>query len=794
LISASGNVYASQFVGTLAGNVEAVTVSASGNVTGGNILTGGLISSAGNITGSTGQFNNGLTVVGNITATGNINYQNVTDLVVGDPLIFIGANNTSDIVDLGIVASANVGGLFQHLGFARDHTDDVWKLFGNVVTEPTTVIDWGNAVYQPFLAGNVSSTGTVISVGNITGGNLLTGGLVSATGTVTGSSLLGSVVSASGNILTSGAISSAGNITTNASSFFIGNGSQLTGVIASSGGFPITAGTSNIAGATNGNIGISVAGASNIALVTINGVDVVGALSANGNVTGGNILTGGLISATGNITGNYILGNGSQLTGIDATSIQNGTSNVRVVSSGGNVAIGIGGTSNVAVFATTGEYITGVLSVSGNTTGGNLLTGGLISATGTVTGSTLIGSVITASGNVTGGNVLTGGLISATSGITGGNLLTGGVVSATANISGGNLLTAGLVSATGNVSGNYILGNGSQLTGIDATSIQNGTSNVRVVSSGGNVAIGIGGTSNVFVVATTGIYTTGLSSVSGNITSGNLLTQGIVSSAGIVSSGTVDLIGSGNISLGNVGNVHITGGTSGYVLSTNGSGALDWTQIPSSSITVDNFTGNGVQSQFTLSVTPGGIQETTVNYNGIIQLRTSYSLSGANVVFSSPPASGALLEVTTVSNSVITTSAAGSNTQVQFNDSGSIGASSAFTFDKTANAVSVGGLTGSRSNITVTTSTAIDTFATGAYRGAKYLIQGGDGVDYQASDVLLVHNTTNAYIYVNTVCSNNVSNVLSISAEVNAGNVILRATKISSNVTTVNMTVLYVKD
>ena len=101
-------------------------------------------------------------------------------------------------------------------------------------------------------------------------------------------------------------------------------------------------------------------------------------LSASGNVTGGNIITAGLISATGNITGSFILGNGSQLTGVDATQIINGTSNAKVVSSGGNIAVGIGGTSNVAVFASTGVFITGVNSVSGNITGGNLLISGAI--------------------------------------------------------------------------------------------------------------------------------------------------------------------------------------------------------------------------------------------------------------------------------------------------------------------------------------------------------------------------------------------------------------------------------
>jgi hypothetical protein len=88
---------------------------------------------------------------------------------------------------------------------------------------------------------------------------------------------------------------------------------------------------------------------------------------------------------SGNITGSYILGNGSQLTGIDATSIQNGTSNVRVVSSGGNVTTSVGGTSNVAVFSTTGANITGTLGVTGAVTGASLSV-----STGNITGGNLI--------------------------------------------------------------------------------------------------------------------------------------------------------------------------------------------------------------------------------------------------------------------------------------------------------------------------------------------------------------------------------------------------------------------
>jgi hypothetical protein len=102
--------------------------------------------------------------------------------------------------------------------------------------------------------------------------------------------------------------------------------------------------------------------------------NVISGISTTANITGGNLISNGIVSAIGNITGSYFLGNGSALTGIDATSIQNGTSNVRVVSSGGNVSVSVGGTSNVAVFATTGLTITGNLSVgTGTLSGGNIV-------------------------------------------------------------------------------------------------------------------------------------------------------------------------------------------------------------------------------------------------------------------------------------------------------------------------------------------------------------------------------------------------------------------------------------
>jgi hypothetical protein len=75
-----------------------------------------------------------------------------------------------------------------------------------------------------------------------------------------------------------------------------------------------------------------------------------------------------------------------------------------------------------------------------------------------------VGATVAVSGNITGGNILTSGRISAT-----GNILTTGLISATANITGGNILTSGLISATGNITGNNIFTSGDILPTANAT-------------------------------------------------------------------------------------------------------------------------------------------------------------------------------------------------------------------------------------------------------------------------------------------------------------------------------------
>jgi hypothetical protein len=223
-------------------------------------------------------------------------------------------------------------------------------------------------------------------------------------------------------------------------------------------------------------------------------------LSNSGISNSGNISVSGIVSATGNITGDYILGNGSQLSGIitSVANINSGTSNVTVVSSGGNVTVGVGGTGNVVQFATTGVYVTGIVSATGNITGGNISGTNIVGTitTATQTNITSVGTLdsLSVTGNVNAGNVsgtnLTGTLATAAQP----NITSVGTLdslSVTGNVQGGNLRTAGLISATGSIT----VGGDISLTGniVDAAAMTIST------SSNGNITLSPNGSGVVVV-------------------------------------------------------------------------------------------------------------------------------------------------------------------------------------------------------------------------------------------------------------------------------------------------------
>jgi hypothetical protein len=107
---------------------------------------------------------------------------------------------------------------------------------------------------------------------------------------------------------------------------------------------------------------------------------------------------------------------------LSANSITDGTSSVAIVATNGNVRTNVAG-STVSTVYSDGVLVTGLVSATGNITGGNLsgtaITGTL--STAAQTNITSVGTLtsLSVSGNVQGGNLLTDGLISAAGTVTG---------------------------------------------------------------------------------------------------------------------------------------------------------------------------------------------------------------------------------------------------------------------------------------------------------------------------------------------------------------------------------------
>jgi hypothetical protein len=199
----------------------------------------------------------------------------------------------------------------------------------------------------------------------------------------------------------------------------------------------------------NGEIAINYADG-NLFYKNVNGnVYVIASqqfVSVVGNIDGGNL------NVVGNVTGNYFVGNaniqytastsppasgnlygaqwyntatdtlyeyqsdGTTLYWVDITgptigsngavagsAIVNGTSNVTVTNNA-NTTIGVAGTTILTV-ASTGAIVTGLISATGNITGGNILGGANVNAT------THTGATVSVTGNITGGNVTTTGAV-----------------------------------------------------------------------------------------------------------------------------------------------------------------------------------------------------------------------------------------------------------------------------------------------------------------------------------------------------------------------------------------------
>ncbi len=400
--------------------------------------------------------------------------------------------------------------------------------------------------------GNLNFTGTTIS-STTTNGNI--------------------IITPNGNgiVQVSSALTSNANITAN---FFIGNGSQLTGVAASN---AVSSGTvtdnaqpnitsvgtlislnvsgnvtaSNFIGSlangnsnvnipvANGNINISSAGNANIVVVTGTGVNVAGNLNATGsvslgtgeggNLTGANVVFANTISAnllatTSNVTSNSITNNltvNLELSGNTA----NFTGNIITLNAN------LGNAASANYFIGNGSLLTGVAASNA------------VSA-GTVTNNaqpniTSVGTLISLdiSGNLSAGNANLGNLVIANFFSGSGNLLS--------NIQGSNVtgnVTSAITANFANYAGNVTISTQPNITSVGTLVSLNVAGNI----SSGNIIAGVGSGGSI----------TGANLVSANYFVGNF--YGTANSA--TTAGTVTTNAQPNItSVGTLISLDITG-------------------------------------------------------------------------------------------------------------------------------------------------------------------------------------------------------------------------------------------
>lgn len=227
----------------------------------------------------------------------------------------------------------------------------------------------------------------------------------------------------------------------------------------------------------------------------------------------------------------------------------------------------------------------------------------------------LLGSNIANVVNITTSNI---GNIS-TGNITGnGNITISGTANITGNANIGNIGTSGLIVATGNITGGNLIG-----------TLARGNSNVNIPSANGNVNISAVGNANVVVITGTGANINGYARVTGNAT-----------------------FTGGNITFSNIANFHIPGGSTGQILSTDGTGNLYWgiggggggggSGSPSA---IQEFSASAGQTTFT--ITGGyGIGTLLVFVNGIQRGNNDFTATdGTTVVLGTPSASGDVIKV-----------------------------------------------------------------------------------------------------------------------------------------------------
>lgn len=138
----------------------------------------------------------------------------------------------------------------------------------------------------------------ITATGTVTGGNVASGGFITAASTISSVGNITSAANVAGaNVIASANVSAVGNV---AGTYFIGNGSQLTGISAAVSVSKIENGLSNVQIASaNANITMAVSSTANVVVVSTTGITTSGVLTINSGAAATAIVNG-----AGNAVGN----------------------------------------------------------------------------------------------------------------------------------------------------------------------------------------------------------------------------------------------------------------------------------------------------------------------------------------------------------------------------------------------------------------------------------------------------------------------------------------------------------
>ena len=780
--------------------LTASTVSTSGNITAqtANVYAANLI---GNTALYSAQFywTNGATLASTITGsfsnsnvnsylptyTGTLSPSSLTTNNGGQVIAYltgaIGANNANT----GTFTTANVNGTLYSATVNAGTIGNSGAVFNGASINLT-----GNASINAINAFQIGNTNTILegtiasatpSQPNITSVGTLTSLTVS--GTAAASSINAGTIGNSGAVFNGASINLTGNASVNAiNAFQIGNTNTiLEGTIASA-----TPSQPNITS-----------------------VGTLTSLTTSGNITAqtANVYAAYTVANTGAVATNFFYSNGTSIANtIAASTYSNTNAGAYLTVYNGNIKA---------------AYITAVQV--GNT--GTLLTGTLttnaqpyitsVGTLGSLTVSTTIsGSVSGNAGSATqlqNSRNINGVPFNGTSDITitvDANNLTGTTLAS--GVTASSLQSVGFLnslSVNGNINTcNSVITN-SVTAGVYTQNIStyDGTGNLNVyIPQNANLTVNAGQVAANLVVHGNSaaayqnlLVTNGATGQVGIKVAPNAITSGASLQVNATDSIIIPVGTTGNRPTGAAGMIRYNTTTNQIEFYNTGSGQWTGTGSTFTTVTSNQFTGDGATVAFTLSQS-ATTNSTIVAINGVVQIpTTAYTVSGTTLTFTEAPLSTDIIDARVVVTTSTATSLSQANTSVTTTDTGGTTGTVTVTANNTTRYVANVGTGGSNyfnggqaplmSNVALTqnTPTAIDSFSTSAFRGAKYVIKVTDGTNnrYSMAEVIVVHDGTTPTSQVYGVVNTGANALATFSSTISGGNVNVTANTWSSTAT-----------